>query len=267
VLYKADWTEVDADALKQPAAAVDPAPAAEAPLDDYGQGAKSASAAPSQPQKKQPWDLKRIALHIARDCEGPALVRFVNTQELDPRSTEGKETKRAVANSATLLAVWDSGGRTGDPVACALTKYSFVNRYSMEVSKVSLEACPVIHRVNAPVLVAMSAKNPAGGRDRVEILAGDGRIQPAMVVTAMRSVLKDPKLDRIAQLTQDLDRNLAAVETLQVQIKTKQDMATQAKTQDKVAQLEVQIVELQKGLQAAQAKLDACQARITSKDS
>ncbi len=189
-------------------------------------------------------------------------MRFVNTEELDPRSTDGKETKRAFQNSAALLAIWESAGRTGDPAACALAKFFFMGRFSVEVSKVSPEACAAIHRANAPVLVAMSAKNPSGGRDRVEIL--DGKIQAANAMTAMRAVLKDPKMDRVSQFTQEYDKDLAAVETLQTQIKMKQDMATQAKNPDKVALLQGQVAELEKSLQAAQAKLDACQSKISA---
>ena len=225
----------------------------------------TASAAQNQGQKKQAWDIKQIALHVARDCDGPALVRFVNIQELDPRSSEGKETRKAVQDSATLLAVWASNNRTGDPVACALTKFCFMGRFSMDVSKVTAGECPVIHRANAPVLVAMSAKNAAGVRARVEVL--EGKINASMAVAAMRSVLKSPKLDRVSQLTQDYDRNLGAVEALQAQIKSKQDMITQAKSPDKVAMLEAQIAELNKNLQAAQATLDACQSKINTLNS
>jgi len=233
--------------------------------DQTGKPASSGAAAQSQNQKKQSWGLKQIALHIAKDCEGPALVRFVNTQELDPRSSEGKETRQVFQNSATLLAIWNSGGRTGDPVACALTKFCFMGRFSMEVSKVSREECPAINRCEAPFLVAMSAKNPAGGRDRIEIL--DARIQPAKAIAAMQAVLKNSKLDRVSQLTQEFDKSLTTVETLQTQIKMKQDMAAQSKNPGKVTLLEGQIAELVKSLQDAQAKLDACQAKITSTNS
>ena len=108
----------------------------------------------------------------------------------------------------------------------------------------------------------MSAKDASGKRARVEILDG-GKFQAGAVIGAMRTVLKDARLDKLAQLTQEFDKHVMAVDTLQSQIQQKKDMAKQARSQDKVAVLEAQIVEIEKSLQAAQAKLDACQAKLT----
>ena len=238
-------------------------PAPEAPaqgdLDNYG---SKPAAAPTSGQKKQAWDIKRIALNIAKDCEGPALVRFINTASLDPRSEDGRITQKATMNSASLLAVWESNNRTGDPVACALTKYCFEGRFSMEVSKVTREECAIVNRENAPFLVAMSAKNASGERACIEVL--DGKIQAPMAVAEMRAALKKVNLDKVGEITREFDKNMAAVDTYQSQIKQKQDMISQAKSPDRVAQLEAQVAEIEKSLQAAQAKLDACKAQFTA---
>ena len=199
-------------------------------------------------------------------------MRFVNTEALDPKSDEGKSARRAVLNSEALLGVWKSNDgtseRTGDPVACALAKFCFKGRFSMEVSKVSREACALINRDNAPLLMAMSAKDPAGDRACMELL--DGRMPAAAAVAMMRSVLRanvsPDKLDKLTHNTQELDKQLNSVETLELQIKTKKDLVQQARTPAKVAFLEAQVTDLEKDLQVALAKLEACKEKLTATD-
>ena len=243
-----------------------PAPTQGEDLDHYGKPGDPTAAAEAPILKKSPpWDLKRIALDIAKDCDGPALVRFINTAPLDLKTQEGKAARQAVTSSASLLSTWEAAGRTGDPVACALTKYCFQGRFSMEVSGVSREESAVINRVNAPVLVAMSARNAeTGERQYVKVL--EGKIQPAMAIDAMREVLKGVpiNLNRLSQDVQKFDKSLGAVEALQSQIAMKEGMAAQAaKNPAKVAQIQAQIEGLKKELAEAQAQLEACKARFT----
>lgn len=239
-----------------------PAPTQGEDLDGYGKKVETPASA-ADTQKNAPWNLKRIALDIAKDCDGPVLVRFINTAPIDLKTQEGKAARQASMNSSSLLAVWESGNRTGDPVACALTRYAFQGRFSVEVSGVAREACAVINSINAPALVILSARNPeTGERQHVKVL--EGKIQPAMVIAAMREVLQGRGCDKLSQFVQQFDRNLAAVEALQGQIAMKQDMAAQAaKNPAKAAQIQTQIETLNKELDAAQAKLEACKAKFT----
>ncbi len=165
-------------------------------------------------------------------------------------------------NSASLLAVWQSNNRTGDPVACAMTKFCFKGRFSMEVSGVTQSSCAAIHGANAPALVAMSAKSPeTGERAYIKILTG--KINPAVLVAAMREVLKGADLDRLPQDVQQFDKSIAAIEALQSQIQMKEGMVAQAaKNPAKVAQLQAQIADLKKELAAAEARLELCKTKF-----
>jgi hypothetical protein len=194
---------------------------------------------------------------------------------VDPNTLNGGDWRRHVVNpanraardSASLLSIWDQWVegrvRTGDTTACVITKCYFKGRFSMEVSGVTQEACAAIHGLNAPILVAMSAKDPdTGQRAHVKIL--EGRIQTAMAVAAMREVLKGHNLDRLSQDILQFDRNLVAFETLQDQIRLKEDlMAKAAKNPAKAAQIQSQIDDLKQELAVAEAKLELSKIRFT----
>jgi uncharacterized protein involved in exopolysaccharide biosynthesis len=109
----------------------------------------------------------------------------------------------------------------------------------------------------------MSAKHPETG-ERAYVKVLEGKIQPAMVIAAMREVLKGSGFDKLSKNVQQFDKDLAAVEALQSQIRMKTGMAAQAsKNPAKAAQLQAQIDDLQRELQATEAKLETLKAQFT----